>query len=607
MLFQHIYNWIKYKTLPPSLLFKNRLFIERDSKFRRITNNLGLTFRNSKWTNLEMNNLHLKFLNSYFIVIGFFLTIFFIIFTYVFVQYYSSSTIFNNVAFIVWSGLDLIDYYITFIIWSTVIFLSIFIKGLYSYFFTSFGSGKKILVKEEYLKKFANENKYEITDAPILSKHDFKWIIFNWLLHSKSKVKDDYMEYFFQPAVVTESTKTLSLFFLNLFKLIDLITKFNSQHTPSNLTSFLIKTKYDYSNITTSHLLFQNPSWFSYLILKNSSYFKTSFNSFYFNYFFLNSHWNLNVKNTSIINDYNISPLFYLSNFKLSLLSNATWFKEYSMIYSNFINKSEILKTNRWLYRYSLTHRRNFKNSHKLTLTKKLIGTGLMDKNLSNKNIWNSEFIKKFSKNNTFHHLNNLLYSNYFKLNNLSHSLQDFNKNSPYYFQNLKNFSFYEHSFFWTFNRFKFNNNLINNSLTSNVVKFTQPFDLHSTKTTFQSQNIFLAQNLFFNQLEFLLPTIPFKPSFNVNNKTTSKDLFLILNNNEFFNYNDINSLLYLLKNSEITLESQTSLLYFSLLNVNCHSYKPAVFRTPSFQLLNPYYTSLDASNFNDINFWLFK
>jgi hypothetical protein len=49
MLFQRLYNWIKYKTLPSSFLFKNRLFIERDSKHRRVLSNFGLSFRNSKW------------------------------------------------------------------------------------------------------------------------------------------------------------------------------------------------------------------------------------------------------------------------------------------------------------------------------------------------------------------------------------------------------------------------------------------------------------------------------------------------------------------------------------------------------------------------------
>ena len=52
-----LYNWIKFKSLPPSVGFKNRLFIERDNKHRRVVFNLGLTFRNSKWADYSRSNL----------------------------------------------------------------------------------------------------------------------------------------------------------------------------------------------------------------------------------------------------------------------------------------------------------------------------------------------------------------------------------------------------------------------------------------------------------------------------------------------------------------------------------------------------------------------
>lgn len=57
MVFKRLFNWLKLKTLPSSVLFKNRLFIERDSKHRRVMTNWGLTFRNSKWTNYSLSNV----------------------------------------------------------------------------------------------------------------------------------------------------------------------------------------------------------------------------------------------------------------------------------------------------------------------------------------------------------------------------------------------------------------------------------------------------------------------------------------------------------------------------------------------------------------------
>lgn len=60
-----IYNWIKYKSLPPSTHFKNRLFIERENKHRRVVFNLGLTFRNSKWSDYNRQNLNSMFVTDF--------------------------------------------------------------------------------------------------------------------------------------------------------------------------------------------------------------------------------------------------------------------------------------------------------------------------------------------------------------------------------------------------------------------------------------------------------------------------------------------------------------------------------------------------------------
>ena len=65
MLFNYYFNWIKYKTLPPSLLYRNRLFVERDSKHRRVMVNLGVTFRNSKWSSYGRKNVSLQFVHKY--------------------------------------------------------------------------------------------------------------------------------------------------------------------------------------------------------------------------------------------------------------------------------------------------------------------------------------------------------------------------------------------------------------------------------------------------------------------------------------------------------------------------------------------------------------
>jgi hypothetical protein len=100
LLFQRLYNLIKYKTIPSSFLFKNRLFIERDSKHRRVTSNFGLNFKNSKWLNYEVYNIKLHFKNNYFKFIFWIIFFFiFILFIKNFNQYYMFSDLFNNLSF----------------------------------------------------------------------------------------------------------------------------------------------------------------------------------------------------------------------------------------------------------------------------------------------------------------------------------------------------------------------------------------------------------------------------------------------------------------------------------------------------------------------------
>jgi len=74
-----LFNYLKAKHLPASTSFKNRLYLERDIKSRRIVANFGATFRNSKWSDYSLTNVNLKhkaaFLNFIKILIIFSLTI----------------------------------------------------------------------------------------------------------------------------------------------------------------------------------------------------------------------------------------------------------------------------------------------------------------------------------------------------------------------------------------------------------------------------------------------------------------------------------------------------------------------------------------------------
>jgi hypothetical protein len=113
LLFSRIFNWIKYKTLPPSLLFLNRLFVERDSKHRRLVSNLGLTFRNSKWSmysRINVNEITRSWFYSYSLIMLVTLTILLIL--YLWMDYYDSIIWFEDVFTLLWFVYDF-ELYIT--------------------------------------------------------------------------------------------------------------------------------------------------------------------------------------------------------------------------------------------------------------------------------------------------------------------------------------------------------------------------------------------------------------------------------------------------------------------------------------------------------------
>ncbi len=234
MLFQRLYNWIKYKTLPSSFLFKNRLFIERDSKHRRILSNFGLSFRNSKWSNYESYNIKMQFKTLYFkYVLIIFFIFFFSIFIFYFKKYYIFFYFFNNLSFFFWISIDSFDYYLSFLIWFFTISFSFFFNLLYSFFFFNnfFLKNKdkevfhfNFFLNSSFNKNFHKKNLYA-------SKHDLNWILYSWLINTETKKTPKILENLFETPINKVWWKNHYKFFISLYKstfLINLISEKNS-------------------------------------------------------------------------------------------------------------------------------------------------------------------------------------------------------------------------------------------------------------------------------------------------------------------------------------------------------------------------------------------
>jgi len=137
---------VKYKTLPPSVLFKNRLYIERDSKHRRILSNFGLNFRNSKWANYETYNVKNQFRSAYFkYFLNFFVFIFIVFLLWYFDRSYILKDVFNSIFSNFWLGMDSFDYVFSFVCWLLLVVFSSIFNFLNSFFFFNSFSKKKTM------------------------------------------------------------------------------------------------------------------------------------------------------------------------------------------------------------------------------------------------------------------------------------------------------------------------------------------------------------------------------------------------------------------------------------------------------------------------------
>lgn len=459
MLFQQLYNWIKYKTLPPSILSKNRLYIERDSKHRRIFTNFGLIFRNMKWSNYSKFGVKFNLRSSYTKYLMSFIIPLLIIYISLYLnQLYSTSLYLNIIAYPFWFTLDSLDYYSSFFLY----FLWVAILTIQNYLFSMVFpySDKNVnykvvisFLEKRYLnipKIFGHTNPSNLSR----SKPDLKWLLYVWLSKGKSPNKSIYIENLFDSNLNKNWWSENYIFFHKLFDVVSTL----QGATNNNNFSKLKDLKQDinsaaYDNIKMNPFLvysinFNNPNLLTtlidYLIChKKSNFEETSsktnpalaplgyLNAWELMGFNLESDkysYILNIKTNS----------FYFNGLNFGDLNNLlTNVVEAQVIGNTLNNQLNIINQNRWLYRYSILHRKTFKMLNKYTQIKSLIIPQLDNNFNISQNLW-------FSKNLQNNFNNIVTKSPYINFNFLNFKFSN---------QNPSSINFYENSFLWFLKR----------------------------------------------------------------------------------------------------------------------------------------------------------
>lgn len=448
-----VYNWIRYNILTPSFFAKNRLFIERGDKHRRIFSNLGLVFRNSKWASYVKENLSFS---SYLSTLSSWRNTLLLI---------TLSSIILLAPSYLWPN-DLQGW--TFAqLWYLVDELAT--TSIVVIFTLYWNVNQRV---EELVETFLNVSKekqplesafyIDNRKSKKLTKSDKKDLVYR-LTNESNLINDSQLTEFYR----SSATSTYSNLFTTYMKV------FNPSTIINNYSHNSLWQDYNLENITQSHPS-SNVRLPLVLSLTKSNVPSSNVPSkpslWSLDH---NSKWNLDSTSSSnststyinsIIGQYILSSRdlsqSYTSSTKSSLLLPLT---------PSLKEQTNWIKVSRWLSRYSILHRRTIADSHKLTMAKRLIGSGFYNSSLDTLNINNSS-IKALSSDWSalYQSLFSQSYGNFFDpyTNSQLVSTKNASELAPKFSHLL---SFHEDSLSWVTKRFYLFNNLSTNSNNYNL------------------------------------------------------------------------------------------------------------------------------------------
>ena len=460
MLFSRVYNWIKYKTLPPSVLFSNRLFVERDSKHRRVTSNLGLTFRNSKWSTYARVNINLNSKTSYLQLLLRLMTgLLLIISIYKFSNYYNATPLYAYGYPLVWFLFDA-DLYLK-VLFSSSVFCTIQLSmsSLYSKVLGLFSADSVTSV----------DTKGTMNPSVVLPKRLHKPIVYSWLT---SNPRESQVTELFETQTFNSQVSSLLPLTQLLYKSTNLLAKSAESKLSTNSVLGRLNTPaQDYLNrlaslrtLGTSSIQGVTPLALDYLLLNGPT---DSDNT----YFEECCYWTLSSFNTELqrhkTSIKSLNGLFYsseLSHLKLNQLTTTV--PELSSLRHSVEDQLATIRWQRWLYKYNILHRSALKNTLYLTSTKKLLSTGFYSSTMSTNNIWASSALG--NEGGSPAAIQNLTRAIYGDFSGTDVSRNPYLTGSANFYSSasLSSLSFYELSYHWFIQRFYQFNTLAANGVT---------------------------------------------------------------------------------------------------------------------------------------------
>lgn len=545
MLFSLIYTWIKYKMLPPSVVAMNRLFVERDSKHRRITSNLGLTFRNSKWAHYARTNINTNSRYDFIRSTSWTFLILAVFAVFLSIPYlYNNAISYNPFTIFYWFAMDGSLYIQLTLSAGLFYLLQVLISNLY-FKFMSLLLGKPEVNRSPSLMR-----------TPLnVPKRLHKPSLYALL---KSTPSDDLVVPLFEtnskPKEPFGDLEFVKLFYKTVY-LLRLVTE------PTPFVSLVSAIESDVKRPTA-----RNPQLLETVAKLRSP----SLNTLALDYVIFSKNskgtvppsqrWTLKSFSTDKLTNHLVQPqgLFYSPSLNQTRLNCfLSFYPELSGLRLSLENQMHAIRWNRWLYSYSLLHRSSLKTNLYLNSFKSAFNDNPNATTLGVRNLWVPAAMTSTldsSKQNSLRGLYGSL-RGYGSSKNLTTTLNPettFYNASPFY-----GFSFSETSYSWALSRFyRFNSTLSNEisfkphpTFNTNLLS-NQNHPLLATQTRYRTELVSTLRSLTNRSTLSVLSTHPYVLAKTQSSSTQPNDSYLAYNANSFFSKERIATLYNLSVNS---------------------------------------------------------
>lgn len=498
MKFEQLFNWIRFKTSPPSVNNNNMLYVERDSKHRRLVTSLGLTFRNNNWFESTKTNINLKD-QKFFKHVLTALTIFLIII--MLLNYTPLSVLLsqNPLIFYIWSVFDNKIIWVSSLFWCFRALLNAAIHYWMAWFMRKIykisDTSESFRSYTPFTEKITSKTLTNSTNRLLVSK---KHILYSWLKNNDTKKSQKFIENLYDSVGLVKVTTNYYQLLNTLFNQTGLLAlnDYNSLLLKQQLNTLISQNNFNFYNYTVRYAINDNfcKLLLSYYLTKTLNVNRKFSNRYVTSTNVIALHWiNTEWLKYSLQTNTRIG-LFYVPQLNQSTLNNnLSSVKELFALPNSLTEQKTLNNWTIWLYKNSSISRDFLRFTHKITNTKKLVSSGFWDSKSTTGNLWASELDKALTNPKSFY---NTMYSTTYanlKNNNKSSLIKSVTNYTNTPSSGFLNYS--NSSLFWITKRLHVFNNSQEVTISSTPTIKQKPLFLTNQINNFIKNENFLIQS----------------------------------------------------------------------------------------------------------------